>query len=409
MLSSALKATSRPLLAASVILGLTLPVFAFGAKPLNTSPFSGASSWTINAVASAGEQHFAAGSAGDGAFSSDMGYGFAGGAGDAFFARLSSTGSVEIGGYIGGNGNDSATDIAVSATGQIVLVGRTDSEDFPVTSGAPFEGNGFVAVLGENGMVVYSARFPLSAGETPKAASDGVGGFLAAFPGQDSSILVHAFRVGQDWRATIGSSPGRVKKLGAVGNYGYALSDLEFSTRLQEYLLADFGGERVGWRDYRAATDFGVNPVRHELVVIGPAGSLVPPTTNTDRPDFGPITNGGDGEMAQENLPVGNPPSTPPAGGGKAAAGKGLVANNTVRTRFFFIPRFVTADSAGHWYLFGDGNLYDCSNLNSRFIEGPVRGITPSGTGLLVTQDTNVLFLNMNTGAYQGGTDAKAR
>lgn len=408
MLSSALKATSRPLFAASVILGLTLPVFALGAKPTSTSSLPTNSSWTINAVASAGEQHFAAGSAGEGAFTSDMGYGFAGGAGDAFFARLSSTGSVEIGGYIGGNGNDSATDIAVSETGQIVLVGRTDSEDFPVTPGAPFEGNGFVAVLGANGMVVYSARFPLSSGETPKAATDGAGGFLAAFPGQDSSVLVHAFRVGQDWRATIGSSPGRVKKLGAVGDYGYALSDLEFSTRLQEYLLADFGGERVGWRDYRSATDFGVNPTRHELAVTGPAGSLIPPTTTTDRLNLGPITNGGDGEMAQEPSPVGNPPP-PPSGGGKATASKGVVASNTVRSRFFFIPRFVTADAAGNWYLFGDGNLYEFSTLNSRFIEGPVRGITSSGTGLLVTQDSNVLYLNFNTGASQGGTDAKAR
>lgn len=406
MLSFALKATSRPLFAAAVIIGLTLPVFGFGAKPAIVSSFTNNPGWTINAVASAGEQHFAAGSAGGEAFPSNMGYGFAGGAGDAFFARLSATGSVEVGGYIGGNGNDSATDIAVSGTGQIVLVGRTDSEDFPVTSGAPFEGNGFVAVLGENGMVVYSARFPLSVGETPKAATDGAGGFLAAFPGQDSSVLVHAFRVGYDWRATIGSSPGRVKKLGAVGEYGYALADLESSTRLQEYLLADFGGERVGWRDYRSATDFGVNPTRHELAVTGPAGSLTPPTSTTDRIDPGPITNGGDGEMAQENSPVGNPP---PAGGGKATAGKGMLAANTVRSRFFFIPQFVTADAAGNWYLFGDGKLYECSTLSSRFIEGPVRGITSNGTGLLITQDTSVLYLNLNTSASQGGTDAKAR
>lgn len=404
MLSSALKATSRPLLAAAVTLGLTLPVFGFGAKPAIASSFTNNPSWTINAVASAGEQYFAAGSAGGEAFSSGMGYGFAGGAGDAFFARLSATGSVEVGGYIGGIGNDSATDIAVSNAGQIVLVGRTDSEDFPVTPGAPFEGNGFVAVLGENGMVVYSARFPLSAGETPKAATDGASGFLAAFPGQDSSILVHVFRVGPDWRATIGSSPGRVKKLGAVGDYGYALTDLEFSTRLQEYLLADFGGERVGWREYRSATDFGVNSTRHELAITGPAGSLVPPTT-TDRLDLGPITNGGDGEMAQENIPIGNPPP----GGGRAAAGKGVTAVNTTRSRFFFIPRLVTADASGNWYLFGDGNLYELSTLNSRFIEGPVRGITPNGTGLLIAQDSNVLYLNFNTGASQGGTDAKAR
>ncbi len=408
MLFSALKAISRPLFASSVILGLTLPAFALGAKPTSTSSFTTNPGWTINAVASAGEQHFAAGSAGEGAFSSDLGYGFAGGAGDAFFARLSSTGSVEIGGYIGGNGNDSATDIAVSETGQIVLVGRTDSEDFPVTPGAPFEGNGFVAVLGANGMVVYSARFPLSSGETPKAATDGAGGFLAAFPGQDSSILVHAFRVGQDWRATIGSSPGRVKKLGAVGDYGYALSDLEFSTRLQEYLLADFGGERVGWRDYRSATDFGVNPTRHELAVTGSAGSLVPPATTTDRLNLSPITNGGDGEMAQETPPIG-PPPPPSSGGGKATAGKGLLGIGTIRNRFFFIPRFVTADASGNWYLFGDGNLYELSTLNSRFIEGPVRGITPNGTGLLIAQDSNVLYLNFNTGASQGGTDAKAR
>lgn len=61
----------------------------------------------------------------------------AGGYTQAVVAKLNSTGSALVyGTYLGGSNGGSASDIAIDAGGHVYVTGRTDSVDFPTTSGA---------------------------------------------------------------------------------------------------------------------------------------------------------------------------------------------------------------------------------------------------------------------------------
>lgn len=56
---------------------------------------------------------------------------------DVFVAKLSSQGSVLYATYVGGRGDQHGNAIAVDDKGSAYVTGRTDSEDFPTTSGVP--------------------------------------------------------------------------------------------------------------------------------------------------------------------------------------------------------------------------------------------------------------------------------
>jgi|GEM_PF-1353369 len=55
---------------------------------------------------------------------------------DAFVARVGPDGHLQYGTYLGGNGVDHGTGIAVDATGAAVVIGTTSALDFPTTAGA---------------------------------------------------------------------------------------------------------------------------------------------------------------------------------------------------------------------------------------------------------------------------------
>jgi hypothetical protein len=55
---------------------------------------------------------------------------------DAFLVILDSAGAVTYASYLGGNGGDKGTGIAVEPDGSIVITGDTFAPDFPVTTGA---------------------------------------------------------------------------------------------------------------------------------------------------------------------------------------------------------------------------------------------------------------------------------
>jgi hypothetical protein len=55
---------------------------------------------------------------------------------DAFLVILSSSGTVTYASYLGGNGGDKGTGIAVAPDGSIAVTGNTFAPDFPTTAGA---------------------------------------------------------------------------------------------------------------------------------------------------------------------------------------------------------------------------------------------------------------------------------
>jgi hypothetical protein len=82
---------------------------------------------------------------------------------DAFVTKLSSDGSVAYSTVIGGSGQEDALGVAVDPSGQAIISGRADSEDFPTTPGAfqtaPRGPDGFVAKLsGDGSGLVFSTR-----------------------------------------------------------------------------------------------------------------------------------------------------------------------------------------------------------------------------------------------------------
>ena len=57
--------------------------------------------------------------------------------GDAFVTKLSADGSFVFSSYLGGAGQDSAADVAVDQSGNVYVVGSTDSYNFPLVGGLP--------------------------------------------------------------------------------------------------------------------------------------------------------------------------------------------------------------------------------------------------------------------------------
>jgi hypothetical protein len=86
------------------------------------------------------------------------------GDGDAFVAKLTPAGSsLVFSTYLGGARGDFARGVALGPSGEVWLVGFTDSADFPVVN--PFQGgpggllDGFVAMLTADGQVILSASY----------------------------------------------------------------------------------------------------------------------------------------------------------------------------------------------------------------------------------------------------------
>jgi hypothetical protein len=118
-----------------------------------------------------------------------------GGNTDAFAVRLDAQGALLAGTYVGGSGFEGADGLSVSASGEIVFAGETDSTDFPVTPGAIQAASGgdvdaFVVRLGSDFSALRFASY-LGGG----AHDNG----RAAFMADDCVVLVAGASAGPGW------------------------------------------------------------------------------------------------------------------------------------------------------------------------------------------------------------------
>ncbi|HLZ09066.1 MAG TPA: SBBP repeat-containing protein, partial [Chloroflexota bacterium] len=99
---------------------------------------------------------------------------------DAFVTKLDPDGNIVYSTYIGGTSYDSASSMAVDASGSVYVTGSTSSLDFPVTTGAystkpPQSNPSFVFKLDPNGKLAWSTFFGPGAGAATTIAVDAAG------------------------------------------------------------------------------------------------------------------------------------------------------------------------------------------------------------------------------------------
>lgn len=149
---------------------------------------------------------------------------------DGFVARFdASLGQLLYATYLGGSAADAISDLAVRRSGEIVVVGQTESADFPTTVGAvsgSYRGNAdaFVGVIGTGGALIASTFLSGSGGEFEPSIA----------PQLEAGITV----VGATFSADFPTTPAGLAPASAGGIDGYVarldatLTSLVFSTYL---------------------------------------------------------------------------------------------------------------------------------------------------------------------------------
>ncbi len=108
-----------------------------------------------------------------------------GGAGDAIIAKFSSQYGLEFCTYFGGDGVDYAMAVEIDNNGDIVVVGHTESSDFPVLNEIQSNLNGtsdaFISKFAPNGSLLFSTYFGGSGTENVEALCfDSAGNYILA-------------------------------------------------------------------------------------------------------------------------------------------------------------------------------------------------------------------------------------
>jgi hypothetical protein len=153
------------------------------------------------------------------------------GAGDAFLVELRPDGTVAYATYLGGSGYDFAKGVAVDAAGNVYVVGRTASSDFPTTRDAFQPGSrgddGFLTKLSPDGRtILYSTYLGGSAVDEPAAVAVDAGGrvyltgntYSADFPRTADAVRTSA--VGEEVFYTRFSASGTIEYSTLLGGSG---------------------------------------------------------------------------------------------------------------------------------------------------------------------------------------------
>ena len=152
----------------------------------------------------------------------------------AFVAKLSSDGSQIIWWTpLAGSNDDRALALALGSDNSVYVTGKTQSANFPTTTGAmATSGNTFAAKLSAEGEVVYSTYIPASSGQA--IAVDGAGDAFITGPLAESDAL-------QPTPGTVGGST-------AAFQSGYATAyviELNPSGTRAILAIAGFGGSQI--------------------------------------------------------------------------------------------------------------------------------------------------------------------
>jgi hypothetical protein len=214
-----------------------------------------------------------------------VGPGYQGG-GDAFAAKLGPTGAVAYSTYLGGTGDDRAAGVAPAGGGGVVVVGTTQSADFPATPPLHGPSDAFVARLAATG-ARESAIF-LGGGN--------VDGADAVAVDADGHVVVAGRTLSDDFPTVLPAQPAKGAALDAF------VTQLAGTTPLMSTYLGGSGRDEA----HGVALDAGGN-----AYVTGETDGTFP-GAGTDPP-------GNDGYVARLAIgsstpaPIVTPPPIPPA------------------------------------------------------------------------------------------------
>jgi hypothetical protein len=189
-----------------------------------------------------------------------------GGGQHAFVTRLNGSGSsLDYSTYVGGNGFDLGSGIAVDAGGNAYITGQTTSSNFPITPGAfnptsGFVANAFVSKLNPAGSALVYSTF-LGKGDGHGSAVDAAG---------------NAYVTGHTDSATFPTTPGAFRR--TFGGDRFGRGDDAFVTRLNSTGSGLLYSTYLGGSAFDVGNGIAVDGSGNAYVV-GQTGSADFPTT----------------------------------------------------------------------------------------------------------------------------------
>lgn len=194
---------------------------------------------------------------------------------DAFVAKLAQNGTLVWATFLGGSSVDSAQSLALATDGRVHVGGRTQSSDFPVSTGA-FDTtsnggiDGFVAGLAADGKsLAFSSYLGGSADDEVRSLALGVG----------NAIFVAGYTGSIDFPATVGAYDTSFNGAGPVLTDGFVARLASTATSLT--FASFFGGEQI-------EVASGVALSNGDPVIVGRTESTdLPTSASSHDPTYG--------------------------------------------------------------------------------------------------------------------------
>ncbi len=208
-------------------------------------------------------------------------------AGDGFVSILNPGGTALIySTYLGGQGHDGASAVALDSQNNIYVCGVTYSSDFPVTPGAaqmafkgvPVNQNGFVTVAGDAFITKLSAQGALLYSTYLGGANSDAATAIAV--DSAGAVYVTGATLSTDFPVTPGALQSAYKGSGAVGTIGDAYGGDAFVTKLNPAGSAFVFSTYLGGRGDEAGLGIAVDSASNTYVTGFTLSSDFPVTSD---------------------------------------------------------------------------------------------------------------------------------